>query len=75
MAQRVTSAKELGGFLRSERKRQRLTQVDFAALCGVSPRLLGELESGRATVGLGRVLRICTRLGVDLYVSRRGESP
>lgn len=55
--------------------RQKLTQVGFAALCGVSPRLLGELESGRASVSLDRVLRICSRLGIDLFAARRGENP
>lgn len=75
MSTRIRSAAELGELVRSERRRQKLTQVDFAALCGVSPRLLGELEGGRASVSLDRVLRICSRLGIDLFAVRRGERP
>lgn len=73
MPTRITAAKELGALVRSERKRQGLTQARLAALSGVSPRLLGELEAGRSTVGLGRVLTLCSRLGLDLLAARRGE--
>lgn len=73
MGTRFRSAAELGELVRSERRRQKLTQVSFAALCGVSPRLLGELEGGRASVSLDRVLRICSRLGIDFIAVRRGE--
>jgi len=62
----------LGAFVRDERKRQGLTQVRLAGLCGVSARLLGELETGRESVGFSRILRICMRLGVDLMAVRRG---
>jgi transcriptional regulator with XRE-family HTH domain len=73
MSTRIASARELGALVRAERRRQALTQVKLAAICGVSPRLLGELESGRSTVGVGRVIGICARLGVDLFATRRGE--
>jgi HTH-type transcriptional regulator / antitoxin HipB len=72
---RIFSARELGALVRTERRRQALTQVKLAALCGVSPRLLGELESGRSTVGVGRIIRICQRLGVDLFAVRREGQP
>ncbi len=69
---RITTVQELGAFVREERKRQGLTQVRLAGLCGVSPRLLGELENGRESVGFSRILRICMRLGMDLMAVRRG---
>ncbi len=71
---RITTVQELGTFVREERKRQGLTQVRFAGLCGVSPRLLGELENGRESVGFSRILRICMRLGVDLIAEKRGTA-
>jgi len=73
MSTRIASAKDLGAMVRVERKRQGITQTRLAALTGVSPRLLGELEAGRPTVGIGRVLGICSRLGIDFVAARRGE--
>ena len=75
MTDRITTADELGALLRAERKRQGLSQVELAALCGVSPRFLGEIEGGRSTAGIGRILRVCSRLGLDLLVTRRGATP
>lgn len=75
MPTRVMTAKDLGAFIRAERQRQALTQMDLAALCGVSPRFLGELEHGRSTAGIGRVLRVCSRLGIDVLLQPRGAQP
>ncbi|MBI5542942.1 MAG: helix-turn-helix transcriptional regulator [Deltaproteobacteria bacterium] len=72
---RITTAQELGTFIRAERRRQALTQAGLAALCGVSPRFLGEIEHGRSTAGIGRVLRVCSRLGIDLLLEPRGAPP
>ncbi len=69
----VATTEALRTYLRAERKRQSMTQVELARLCGISPRFLGELENGRSTAGIGRVLRVCARLGIDLMLVKRGE--
>jgi len=74
MTAKITTARELGELIRTVRKQQGLTQVQLAALCGVSPRFVGELEGGRASAGIGRVFRVCARLGLDLMVEQRGEA-
>lgn len=71
---RVSNPVDLGVLLRARRKLLGLSQADAAALCNVSPRLLGELEHGRASVGIGLVLRIAATLGVDLFATERGSS-
>jgi hypothetical protein len=70
--QRITTAAALGPLVRARRKALGLRQADAAALCDVSPRLLGELERGRATVGFGLVLQVLATLGLDVVITPRG---
>ena len=71
---RISTPGELGALVRARRKALDLTQVDAAGLSNVSPRLLGELERGRPSVGLGLVLKVCSTLGLDVLVVTRGGS-
>ena len=64
----ITSVADLGQLIRTERKAQGLTQADLAGASGVSLRFLSELERGRSSAGIGRVLRILQMLGLDVQV-------
>ena len=64
----ITSVADLGQLIRTERKAQGLTQADLAGASGVSLRFLSELERGRSSAGIGRVLRILHMLGLDVQV-------
>ena len=61
---RVTEGAALGAALRSRRKRLGYTQEDLADMLGFSPRLVGEIERGRGTVGIDKVLAFATALVV-----------
>ncbi len=67
----IHSAAELGSAIRAERKALGLTQSDLAAACGLSLRFVSELERGRASAGIGRVLHVLKMLGLELML----ESP
>ena len=69
---RVFDAKEVGAVLRGRRKSLGYTQEQVATLMGCSPRLIGEMERGRATVGLQKMLDYATGLGIDVILSARG---
>jgi HTH-type transcriptional regulator/antitoxin HipB len=71
---RVTSAAELGALIRARRRERGLSQTELAELSGVSLRFVSEVERGRATAGIGLVLRLCSRLALDLTVSPREAS-
>ncbi len=58
-----TSAKALGAALRKERKKHKLTQADVAFAAGVGIRFLSDLESGKPTVQLEKVLQVVAVLG------------
>ena len=70
-AQLVKSTKDLGGLLRKKRKDQGLTQAQVSEYCGLSPRFVSEVERGKASAEIGKVLYLLETLGVDLIVDTR----
>ena len=62
----VSSAADIGEVIRTERKRQRLRQDDLAGMVQSSHVFLRDVESGKATVQLGRVLRVLEELGIGV---------
>lgn len=57
--------------LRRRRKQLNLTQQDLAELAGVSLRFIHDLENGKPTVRLERVLAVAKTLGYELRLVRR----
>jgi HTH-type transcriptional regulator/antitoxin HipB len=68
----IHSAAELGAALRAERKALGLSQADLALAAGVGLRFVVELEAGKPTVQLMRVLRVIAALGGTLQLVGRG---
>lgn len=64
----ISSSKDIGKAIRAKRKSDKLTQADAAALCGVGTRFLGELEHGKDTAQIGKVIRILQGLGLELQI-------
>ena len=71
MRNKAATAADIGAAIRKKRKEDGLTLTDAAALCDVGYRFLSDLENGKATVQLGKVLQVLTALGLDLYVASR----
>ena len=57
------------------RQQAGLTQADAAALCGVGTRFLGELERGKETAQIGKVLKILQGLGLTIQITLKGVNP
>jgi len=64
----MTSSSEIGNLIRNERKRLGVTQKDVALAAGTGLRFLVELEQGKPTVQLGKVLQVLQALGMELEV-------
>ena len=62
---------DLGSEVRRLRRAAGLTQVQLAELVGVGPRLIGELERGKATIRLDSVERVLAAFGKRLAVVER----
>ena len=64
----IKDSGHLGRAIRAQRKSIGLTQLDAAGLCGVGERFLSELERGKPTVELGKVLQVLNRLGLRIIL-------
>lgn len=62
------NATELGHIIRSQRKAQALTQPELAAASGVGVRFIVDLEGGKETCQLGKVLKVASMLGLSFNV-------
>ena len=69
----VNTVSAIGAAIRTERKRQHLTQTMLADLCGVSLSFISNLENGKPTTELAKTLNVINTLGLDLTIQRRVE--
>jgi HTH-type transcriptional regulator / antitoxin HipB len=60
------TTKELGELAKAVRKNLGLTQEDLALTCGVGPRFIAELERGKETCQIGKVLLVLATLGIKI---------
>jgi y4mF family transcriptional regulator len=66
------SAAEIGRIVATARRHRGLTQNQLAGELGVTQKWLSEIERGKDTAHIGRVLQVLSFLGVRLEV---GEAP
>ncbi|TWT21505.1 helix-turn-helix transcriptional regulator [Luteimonas marina] len=59
----------LGAAVRQARKTHGLTQAELAGLAGTGPRFISELERGKASAELGKVLDVLAVLGLHLLLT------
>lgn len=64
----ITSPEDLGLLIRRAREKRNLSQQRFADLAGVGRRFVSELENGKATLELGKVLKVMRAAGVSIFV-------
>ena len=66
---RVDTARDLGLYLRDERRRAGLSQSSVAERSGVSRRWLVDFENGKATAEFGLILKVVRALGLIVEVN------
>lgn len=67
----ISSMGTLGEFVAARRKAKKLNQQDFADLAGVGRRFISEIEGGKETAQIGKILKVLNTLGIDLIVRDR----
>jgi y4mF family transcriptional regulator len=72
---KICTVAEIGALVRRRRMEDGVHQSEAAALAGVGTRFLSELERGKETAEIGKVLRVMERLGLVVWVAPRGISP
>lgn len=69
---KISSLADLAGAVRARRKALGLTQADLAGLAQTGNRFIVDLEKGKPTLQIEKVLAVLALLGLDLYVVERG---
>ena len=73
MAKRVKTPSDIGTLIRSARKEQNLRQDELAGVAGVGLRFIVDLEAGKPTAQIGKVLQVLQTLGCSVDILAPGE--
>ncbi|TFH17020.1 MAG: transcriptional regulator [Lentisphaerales bacterium] len=63
---------QLGAAIRARRKRLKVTQKDLAMTCGTGLRFISDLEQGKPTCQIGKILQVLQALGIKLEIASPG---
>ena len=74
MKEKVASPTDIGRMVRKKRKADGLTIVEAAALCNVGYRFFSNIENGKPTAHIGKVLQVLRCLGLEIAIGPRGWS-
>ena len=69
----IRSSVELGAVIREQRKRLALKQLDLAGLGNTGNRFIVDLENGKPTVQLQKVLDVMDLLGLEVVVRTKAS--
>ena len=61
--------KQLGATIRARRKHLEVAQKDLALTCGTGLRFIIDLEKGKPTCQIGKILQVIRALGLKLQIS------
>ena len=68
---KIATVFDLGNAVLSARKEQGLTQMDIAGLAQTGNRFIVDLEKGKPTIQLQKVLDILELLGLELTIRKK----
>lgn len=66
---------KIGSLIREMRQLHRLTQPELAVLCGTGIRFIVDVEKGKSTCQIGKVLTVLSRLGLSLDINVEKQKP
>jgi y4mF family transcriptional regulator len=69
----ISSVSDLGTLIRRSRKGMKLTQAEFADHAGVGRRFVSELESGKGSLEIEKVLACASAAGIDITARSRAS--
>ena len=68
---KILESSDLGAAIRSRRKELHYTQAYISEFTGLSISFISDVENGKPTVELEKVIQLLQILGMDLFVERR----
>ena len=64
----------IGALIRRTRKQQGVSQAVLAGLSMVGTRFISDLENGKETIQMQKLLNVLNALGLGLYIFNRWEN-
>ncbi|MCL2125840.1 MAG: helix-turn-helix transcriptional regulator [Oscillospiraceae bacterium] len=68
----VYTIADIGAIVRKKRIELGMTQTQLADISGSGTRFISELENGKQTMQIGKVLNLLHFLGFNISISKRG---
>ena len=65
---KIKTTKDIAILIKTERKKQNLTQTELTGLCNVGLRFIVDVEAGKETCQIGKVLKVLDVLGINLEI-------
>jgi y4mF family transcriptional regulator len=72
---RMVTAADIGRVIRHKRREVGAQQETAAGLAGVGTKFLSQLENGKETAELGKVLQVLKAMGLEVYIFPRSQNP
>lgn len=66
----IHSPIDISAAIKNRRKSLNLTQAECAAFCGVGLRFFSELENGKQSLHLGKVMQVLQMLGLKIQITK-----
>ena len=66
--EQLSNAADVGKLILAERKRQKLSQLQLAGLANTGIRFISDVENGKGTVQLQKLLAVISALGLCMFV-------
>ena len=70
----IHSPIDIAAAIKNRRKSLKLTQAECATFCGVGLRFFSELENGKQSLHLGKVMQVLQMLGLKMQIIGNEES-
>ena len=67
----ISDIKDIGKLIKDTRKAQRLSQADLAGISGTGRRIICEVENGKTSISIGKLLLILKALGLTLFAANK----
>lgn len=65
---KIKTTRDIAILIKTERKKQNLTQTELAGLCNVGLRFIVDVEAGKETCQISKVLKVLDVLGINLEI-------
>ena len=70
----INSIADISEVVKKRRKSLGLTQSECAAMCNVGNRFFSELENGKETLHIGKVINCLQILGINISLTNREDN-